>query len=77
MSVMINNSIKYVPFKLIDEISSTEIYIGENDINRDPTKPNWRITKIFKSGTTWYIVFPDGQQTYEYIWNDRLGYTYG
>jgi len=65
------------PITLIDEVSGEEFYIGISNNGRDTSRSIWRIKKIWKDGTTWRIEFPDGDQSYKYIWNDRItGYTY-
>ena len=62
---------------LIDEVSSDEIYIGISSNGRAIDKPIWKIKKIWKDGTIWRVQFPDGDQTFSYTWNDRIGvYTY-
>ena len=65
------------PITLIDEQSSEEYYIGVSTNGRDTSKPNWRIKKIWRDGTVWKIQFPDGDQSYLYVWDNRIsGYTY-
>ena len=67
----------FEPITLIDEQSSEEYYIGVSTNGRDTSKPYWRIKKIWKDGTVWKIQFPDGDQTYIFILDDRIGaYTY-
>ena len=65
------------PITLIDEQSSEEYYIGVSTNGRDTSKPYWRIKKIWKDDTVWKIEFPNGDQSYTFIWDDRIGaYTY-
>ena len=60
------------PFTLIDEVNSEEFYIGISKNSRNTTKTNWRIKKIWKDGTIWRVQFPDGDQSYNYVWDDRI-----
>jgi hypothetical protein len=76
---MLNDNLKIYnidPVKLIDEISSTEYYIGESINGNDQTKPTWKIKKIWQVGTVWHFGYPDGKQDYLYIWDDRFDYSY-
>lgn len=61
---------------LIDELSSTEYYIGESDNTRKKTEGNWRIKRIWKVGNVWHFGFPNGNQDYVFVWDDRDTYTY-
>jgi hypothetical protein len=70
------NSYKIDPVTLVDEISSIEYYIGVSQNGSDANRPNWRIKKIWKDGTTWRFEFPDGRQEFKFVWNLRLTYTY-
>jgi hypothetical protein len=65
-----------LPARLIDEVSSTEYYIGTSRSFSDETKGNWRIQKIYKIGSVWKFGFPDGDQSFMYIWSGRFGYIY-
>jgi len=65
------------PFILIDEVTGEEIYVGVSKNTRNTTEPNWRIKKIWKDGTIWRIEFPNGDQSYTHVWDDRIiGYSY-
>ena len=62
---------------LVDERSSTLFYIGVSKNGKDVNKPIWRIRKIRKTGTTWYVTeYPNGSQDFKFVWNSRLSYTY-
>jgi len=62
---------------LIDEVSSTEIYVGISNNGSNIFEPFWRIKKIIKNGNVWSItLFPNGDQRFIYIWNNRASYTY-
>lgn len=66
-----------VPKTLIHEASSTLFYIGVSISGGDTTKAIWSIKKIEKVGNVWAIaLFPSGDQTFKFVWDDRLGYTY-
>jgi hypothetical protein len=61
---------------LIDEVSSTEYYIGTSNGFKDGSVASWSIKKIWQDGTVWKTQFPDGDQSFKFIWNGRSGYTY-
>jgi len=61
---------------LIDELSSTEYYIGESNNTNKRSGNNWRIKRIWKVGNVWNFGFPDGNQDYVFSWDDRDTYTY-
>jgi len=61
---------------LVDEISTTEYYIGVSENTKNTSQPNWRIKKISKSGTTWLFEFPNGDQDFKYAWDLRLSYDF-
>ena len=61
---------------LVDEVSSTEFYIGTSRQYSDESEPIWRIQKIWKTGNVWRFGYPDGDQNYKYIWGSRYTYTY-
>ena len=61
---------------LVDELSSTEFYIGTSKNDKDPARPYWRIKRIYKIGSVWKFEFPNGDQDFKYVWDDRLSYTY-
>lgn len=64
------------PFTLIDEKSETEFFIGVSVEFKDKSKPMWRIKRIWKTGNIWNFGFPDGNQDYKFIWNNRETYNY-
>jgi hypothetical protein len=64
------------PSTLIDEASSEEFYIGTSQSSRNTSKAIWRIKKIWKDGTIWKVEFPNGDQSFKFVWDDRSGYTY-
>lgn len=64
------------PVMLIDELSATEYYIGMSNNFKDPGAAHWRIRRIWKIGSVWHFGYPDGNQDFKYVWDDRLSYTY-
>lgn len=62
---------------LVDELSSTEIYIGQSDNGGNIDASNWKIKKILQVGSVWTFTFPNGEQKFEFIWSQRFSYTYG
>jgi hypothetical protein len=62
---------------LIDEASSTEYYIGTSSGSaKGENIASWSIKKIWKDGNIWRTQFPNGDQSFIFVWNDRLIYTY-
>ena len=65
------------PIKLIDEHSTTEFYIGTSNNGNYTSRAIWQIKKISKTSSVWNVTqFPDGDQLFGYVWNDRLTYDY-
>jgi len=62
---------------LVDEVSSTEIYIGQSINGKDPNDNNWKIKRILQVGSVWTFTFPNGEQKFDFIWGQRFSYTYG
>jgi len=69
-------SIFIEPNILVDELSTTEIYVGTSKSFNDPSKSDWKIKRIVKIGSIWKFQFPDGEQDFNFVWDDRLLYTY-
>lgn len=73
-----DNPIRYdsTESMLVDEVSSTEFYIGTTNKNKDTSAEVWRIKKIWKDGNVWNFGFPNGDQSYTFIWSARDTLTY-
>lgn len=69
-------AIKIEPTMLVDEYSNFEYYIGTSKSFKDQSKPNWKIKKIWKTDSVWYSGYPNGNQDFSFVWNDRYGYAY-
>lgn len=61
---------------LVDEISSTEYYIGTSRNFSSEIYPSWKIKKIWKIGSVWHFGYPNGNQNYVFKWADRFSYSY-
>jgi hypothetical protein len=69
--------ISYEPYKLMDEVSSQLFYIGTSNYGNVADSAVWKIKKIEKIGNVWTLAaYPDGNQEYKYIWNNRENYNY-
>jgi hypothetical protein len=65
------------PTILIDQLSGAEIFIGTSINGKDTSAAIWKIKKIMLDGTVWNFQFPNGDQSYSFVWDDRIsGYTY-
>jgi len=64
------------PPMLVDEISDTEYYVGTSRRFSKEVDNKWRIQRIWKVSNTWYFGYPDGDQSFNYQWSARFGYTY-
>lgn len=64
------------PPMLVDEVSSTEYYIGHSKNSKLKNKSNWRIQRIWKVGSVWNFGYPDGNQNFDFMWDLRDTYTY-
>jgi hypothetical protein len=69
-------SYNFEPIVLIDEVSSTEYYIGVSNNGNNQGGANWKIKKISQVSTVWKTEFPNGDQSFAFIWNSRGGYIY-
>ena len=70
-------SLIITPLMLVDESSSTEYYVGTSINGTNGAKPIWSIRKIMKEEGVWKISqYPYGDQNFNFVWNDRLTYTY-
>ena len=57
-------------------MSDTEFYIGTSIQFNDKSKPMWRIKRIWKIGNVWNFGYPNGEQDFKFIWDDRFTYIY-
>jgi hypothetical protein len=64
------------PILLIDNLSEFEVYVGYSNKNNNQTKPNWRIKRFTNVDGIHHFGFPNGNQNFEFIWNDRFTYNY-
>lgn len=56
---------------------STIVYVGYCKPEYTIYQPHWQIMKLLYSGTSVIgVVYADGSNDYEKIWNDRASYTY-
>jgi hypothetical protein len=60
----------------LDEASSTELYVGEAPIGGVSSSAVWRIKKLVTSGSTLSVLWADGNQAFDNIWDNRLSLSY-
>jgi hypothetical protein len=63
------------PYVFVDTSGAT-IYTGVSLSFPNGGASVWRIKKEWKVGNVTYMGFPDGDQGFTFIWNNRTGYTY-
>lgn len=61
---------------LVDEASSTTIYIGTAAPGSLPSEAKWLIKKVDISGSSVSILMANGSSDFNQIWNDRSLLTY-
>ena len=64
------------PIMLVHEVSSTEYYVGTSRRFSKEDDPHWRIQRILQSGGVWSFEYPDGKQSFTFVWSSRFGYSY-
>ena len=60
----------------IDEADASTTYIGIAPRKSSITSPVWQIKRILVDGTVTSITYPNGDDGFKYIWDDRDSYTY-
>jgi hypothetical protein len=70
-----NTEIYIEPYVYVDS-SGTTTYTGTSQSFSDIGAPIWKIKKEWKVGNVTYMGFPNGNQDFVFIWNNRSGYTY-
>ncbi|MFA5207149.1 MAG: hypothetical protein WC428_00465 [Candidatus Paceibacterota bacterium] len=71
-----NQVFTYETIILTDELTGNTSYIGTSINSNNPSAACWRIKKVWKDGTVWRTEYPNGDQSYSFVWNSRAGYTY-
>jgi hypothetical protein len=74
-----NDSIKLYnpePYILLSGVTGNTKYTGISLISGDITKPTWRIKKEWVNNNVKFMGFPNGDQSYAYVWNSGGTYTY-
>ena len=69
--------VQLVPNKLlIDEADGSTTYIGVTKQGGDTSEAVWQIRKISLNGSVTSILFADGNDKYDNIWDNRASLTY-
>lgn len=63
------------PYTAVD-VSGTTTYYGTSISFNNGSAAIWRIKKEWKVGNVTYTAYPNGEQEFKFIWNNRTGYTY-
>lgn len=61
---------------LVDEVSSSVVYVGKAHSGTATSAGSWQIKKITISGTLTTIAFADGDTEYNNSWDNRASLTY-
>lgn len=61
---------------IIDEVSSTTIYIGRALVGSSTASAVWQIKKISVSGVVSSFLLADGDDKYNNVWDDRASLSY-
>ena len=64
------------PYVLIDGLTGNTRYTGISLSSGNVNGATWRIKKEWMVGNVQYMGFPDGDQSYNFIWSGRTSYTY-
>lgn len=64
------------PYVLVDGLTGNTRYTGVSLSSGDINNPIWRIKKEWIVGNVQYMGFPEGDQSYNFIWSGRTSYTY-
>ena len=60
----------------IDEIDANTIYIGRAEEGTLSADPYWQIKKISIVGTVTSILWADGDDNFDNVWNNRASLSY-
>jgi hypothetical protein len=60
----------------LDEVSGTLLYVGEAALGASPASPVWRIRKLVTSGTVLSVLWANGDQSFNNIWDNRASLSY-
>jgi hypothetical protein len=60
----------------LDTVSSTLLYVGEGALNSISSEPVWRIRKIETIGTVMSVLWADGNQRFDNVWDNRTSLSY-
>lgn len=71
----INNKETNFSVKL-DQADANTLYIGEAQISSDSSAAVWRVRKLATSGTVTSMLWADGNQLFDNVWDNRTSLTY-
>lgn len=66
-------------YKIIDEANSTTTYFGQCSMSSSHSQsaPIWQIRRVTISGTQTTTDWPNGDDSFTYVWTNRASLTYG
>jgi hypothetical protein len=64
------------PKPIVDEYDSNTTYVGYAGFGASKADAVWQIKKVLRNGTVTEILWADGNDRYDNIWNNRTALTY-
>lgn len=61
---------------LIDEPTSSLMYVGKAKVGSIETDPAWQIKQILATGTITAIKYINGSDSYSFVWESRASLSY-
>ena len=61
---------------VVDTVSSSLVYIGEAAIAVTQATAFWKIKRITTTGSIVQIVWADGNENFDNVWNNRASLSY-
>lgn len=60
----------------LDQVDANTLYVGEAPIGAIGSEARWRISRYLTTGTLTTVMWADGNQDFDNIWNNRTSLTY-
>lgn len=60
----------------LDQVDANTLYIGEAPLGANDSEARWRISRYLTAGTVTTVMWANGDQKFDNIWNNRTSITY-